>query len=280
MADFSSSKGPVGATYPENAVQSEQERLEPILGVDELKIRHLWGIPLVSRMKDPITGKAEVLTPEKIKDIIQGAIQQAEHDLHIDITPVKRNEKQAFDRNAYESFGFFKLHHRPAYSIDKVAITPANGLDVYVLPLDWVETAYAARGQINIIPMTAAFIQGGFVPAGSTGGAFFLSILGNRQWIPAYWKIDYTSGYKDSMVPRAVNELVGTIAAMEILSMLATTYAHNQSHSLSLDGLSQSVSTPGPAIFQMRLQELTDKRKRLVKQLKAIYGMSLFSSHV
>src|SRR6185369_13911889 len=112
---------------------------------------------------------------------------------------------------------------------------------------------------------------------GSTGGAFFLSILGNRQWIPAYWKITYTSGFKDGMVPRVINELISTIAAMEILSQLAATYARVQSHSLGIDGLSQSVSTPGPAVFQVRIQELTDKRKALVGKIRAKYGTKLFS---
>lgn len=280
MADYTNSKPGLGATYPENATAAEYQRLEPILGYEQIKTRHLWGIPLFSQMKDPRTGRGEELTKEQVKDIIDGAVQQAEQELHIDISPVQRREKHPFDRNAYESFGFLKVHHRPVFSLDKLSVTPANQIDVYEVPKDWIEMAYAVRGQINIVPMTAAFIQGGFVPAGSTGGAFFLSILGNRQWIPAYWQIEYTSGYKDGQVPRVINELIGTIAAQEILSMLATTYARSQSHSLGIDGLSQSVSTPGPAIFQIRMTELTEKRKRLVKQIKTIYGMNLFSSHV
>lgn len=279
-SDYSNSK-PLNApgVYPENAMDAEHQRLEPIIGFDEIVTRHLFGIPLVSYMKDPISGKNAVFTPDMVKDIIDGALQQAEIETKIDISPVKRSEKYPFDRNLYDAYGYFQVFHRPITSITKIAVTPANQQDVYILPLEWVEMANAIRGQVNIIPMTAAFIQGGFIPAGSTGGAFFLAILGNRAWIPAYWQIDYTSGYSDGMIPRIVNELIGTIAAQEILSMLAATYRIS-SHSMGLDGMSQSVSAPGPQLFQTRMQELEDKKKRLTNRIKALYGRKIYTSHV
>ena len=40
--------------------------------------------------------------------------------------PVRFREKVAFDRQHYEAFGFFKTNHRPVFSLDKVAVTPAN----------------------------------------------------------------------------------------------------------------------------------------------------------
>jgi hypothetical protein len=281
MADYTDAKSGVGAVFPEHAIDSEHQRLEPLLGPSELVTRHLFGIPLVSQIKDPFTGKPMVMTPEMTKDIIEGAVQQAEILTGIDIFPVIRNEKQPFDKQAFASFGYMQLQHRPATSISKVSITPANGLDVYILPLEWLETAYLVRGQINIIPMTVAFSGlSGMAPVSSSGGSWFLSVLGNRQWIPAFWQIQYTSGFRDSMVPRVINDLVGTIAATEILSMLATTGARNQSHSLGIDGMSQSVSTPGPATYQVRLSELEAKKKSLINKVKSLYSLKIFSSHL
>ena len=280
MSDYSDSKSGVGSLHPENGVAVDGERLEPLIDFDQVVSRHLFGIPLVSQMKDPNTGKPIVMSPESVVDIIEGAVRQVEECCHIDISPVQRKEKHPFDRAAYNSYGFFKVNHRPASSIERISVTPANGREVFSLPLDWVETAYLGRGQINIIPMTAAFIQGAYIPAGTTGGVWFMHLLGNKFWVPAYWEILYTSGYPDTMVPRVLNDLVGTVAAQEILSMLAATYARNQGHSLGIDGLSQSVSTPGPNIFQTRMAELAEKRKRLEGKIKAKYGMKLFSSHV
>ena len=279
MADYSDSKTGIAGVFPENVLEASYGHLEPLIGVEELTRRHLFGIPLVSQMKG-VDGKPIHMTPEMVKDIIDGAVQQAESDCKIDIFPVKRRVKQAFDKNAYESYGFIKYPFRPITSIDKLSITPANGQDVYTVPLEWVETAYCVRGQINIIPMTAAFLQSGSVPQQSAGGAMFLAILGNRAWVPAYWQLECTSGFPDGLIPRVVNELIGTIAAMEILSMLATTYARSQSHSLGIDGLSQSVSTPGPQIFKNRYEELQEKRKHLEKKIRNLFGQGIFSSHV
>lgn len=277
MANFTNSKRATGSPYPENAIETARQQVEPLITVDLLKSRFLFGVPLVSRTKDPITGKAQVMTDDMIADIIDGAVSQAELELKIDIFPVKRREKQPFDINLYNSFGYFQLAHRPCTSVDKMSVTPSNELDVYVVPNDWVEGAYLHRGQVNIIPLTVAFVQGTYIPQQSSGGAAFLQILGNKAWIPAWWQIEYTSGYVDGQLPRVINDYIGVQAATEILSMLALTYAQNTSHSLGIDGLSQSVSTPGPQIFKVRMEELEEKKKALMKKIKAIFGFKIFS---
>jgi len=277
MADYNNSRFAPGAAFPENAIEVSKQDLEPLLTPAQLKVRHLFGIPLVSAVKDPITGKPHILTDDMVLDIINGAVSTAERELRIDLFPVKRREKQPFDINLYNQFGYFQLEHRPCTSVDKLSVTPSNQLDVYVVPNDWVEGAYLNRGQVNIIPLTVAFVQGTYIPQQSSGGAAFLQILGNRAWIPAWWQIEYTSGYPDALMPRTVNEYIGTIAAMEILSMLAATYARSTSHSLGIDGYSQSVGTPGPQIFAQRITDLQDKRKRLHNKLKALYGFKILS---
>ena len=79
------------------------------------------------------------------------------------------------------------------------------------------------------------------------------------------------------MVPRVINEYIGCVAAVEVLSQLALTYARANSHSLGIDGLSQSVSTPGPQIFKVRMDELEEKKKAIMKKVKAIFGFKIFS---
>jgi hypothetical protein len=283
MSDYANSKTTVSAAWPPQAIAAEVGDLEPIIGVDEIQNRHLFGLPLISQMKDPRTGKAIVMTPEIVKDIIEGAVRQAELDCRINITAVQYKEKLPFDRNLFEAYGYTKVAHKPITSLDRMSVTPSNQIEVYNVPLEWVEMGNAHRGQINLIPITASFVQGSVITGsqGSTvGAAFFLAILGQRAWIPAFWEMTYTSGFPTGSVPRIVNELIGTIAAAEILSMLAVTYARSQSHSLGIDGTSQSVSGPGPAIFQIRGQELEAKRNKLVKKIKNLFGNGLFSSNV
>lgn len=275
MADYTDSKGSLGAVYPENAIDSEYQRLEPLITPDQLRTRHVFGVPLISQMRDPITNKAMVMTNDMIKDYIDGAIQQAETELNIDIFPVQRDERYPFDRNLYEQFGYLQLRHRPVSSIEKLSVTPSNGIDVYEVPKDWINTGYLIRGQINIVPLTIAFPNGGFIPSQSTGGALFLSIMGYRSWLPSFWQARYTTGFPNGLVPRIVNELVGTIAALEILSQLALTYARTNSHSLGIDGISQSVSTPGPQIFAVRIQELEAKKATIIKKVKSLFNRKI-----
>lgn len=279
MADYTKTKTGIGGVFPDNALETTWNRLEPLVTPEKVKARHLFGIPLVSAMKDPLSGKAQVYTDDMIRDTIDRAVSMVEEEVGIDIFPTQQNEKQAFDRNEYESFGYFRLHRRPIASIEKLSITPPSGGDIYVIPLEWVETAYMHRGQINLIPLGNSIAYGTPADVGS-GGALFLNVLGNQPWIPAFWQVTYTSGYPDGLVPKYVNELIGTVAAMEVLSSLAATYAKSTSHSLGIDGLSQSVSTPGPQLFKVRYEELQEKQKKLVKKLRTEYGLNIFSGNV
>lgn len=282
MADFTDSKAS-GSLYPTSALEADFERMEPLLTPEQLLNRFLRGIDLSSQMKDPLTGKPQRWTAEGIKDIIDGAFITAEEELGLNLRPIVVREKHPFDRNSYNSYGFFILRQRPASRILRVSVTPPNDTTIYEMPLEWVETKYMnTSGQINIIPMTAAQLGGlssSINPVNSSnGGSFYLTLVNSAGWVPAYWQIEYISGFCDGNVPRVVNDLIGCIAASDILSMLATTYAAVQSHSLGIDGLSQSISTPGPQIFQVRLEELDKRRKLLVKKLKSRYNRKIFSS--
>jgi hypothetical protein len=276
MADYTQSKFAVGAPYPENCIQAEFPQMEPLITPELLKSRHLLGVSLVTA-KDPVTGKATIITDDILRDIIDGAVAQAELDLKIDIFPVKRREKQPFDIQLYNAFGYFQLSHRPATSVDKLSVTPSNELDVYVVPPQWIDTAFLARGQMNIVPLTVAFVQGTYIPQQSAGGAAYLQILGNKPWIPAWWQVEYTSGFPGGLLPRILNEYIGSRAAVEVLSQLALSFARSQSQSLGIDGLSQSVSTPGPQIFKGRIEELEEKITKITKKIKALFGFKIYS---
>lgn len=285
MSNFTDSKKGVGSLYPPNATDADYRRGEPLISPEQLVQRFLWGIDLSSQMRDPFTGKPVRWTPEMVKDIIDGAFDTAELETGLMLRPVEFTEKHPFDKFAYASYGFFQLRNKPASRILSVGVVPSNGEAVYSMPLEWVEVASLHTGQINIIPMTAAQVGGssltGIFPGqSSNGGSFYLTVVQNAGWVPFYWQITYIAGFCDGEVPRVVNELIGTIAAMEILSMLATTYAQVQSHSLGIDGLSQSISTPGPQIYKIRLEELDVKRKLLVKKLKALYGRKIWASNI
>lgn len=278
--DYSKSKFTLGQLVPENAIASIWGRLEPLLTAEQLRTRHLFGIPLVSRTKDPITGKPMVMTDDLLKDMILRAVSLTETEGNFDIFPVKYREKTAFDRNAFDSFGYMELKRRPISSVDRLSVTPSNQVDVYQVPQEWIEASGFQRGQVNIVPLTIAFTNGGFIPSQSAGGAAFLSILGAKGWIPGYWQIEYTTGFPDGMLPRELNELVGVVAAIETLSALATTDADANSRSIGIDGMSQSVSSAGPQKYQARIEVLMQKKQMLIDKFKSKFALKMFSSNI
>ena len=94
-----------------------------------------------------------------------------------------------------------------------------------------------------------------FSGAVGNAGIAFLSVMDGLNWVPAYWQINYTAGLsnREGSVPAIVNELIGCIAAIAILSEIAPLFFFT-SQSQSQDGISQSSSGPGPRIYELRIE--------------------------
>ena len=275
------SKEGIGALYHENCVKADYTDLEPLITPDKLKGIHLFGIPLVSAQRDPITNRPQIMTDDLIKDFIQEAIALAEAESKLELLPRQIKEKQPFDRALYDSFSYCQLRHRPVFSLEKITVTASDQEDLYIVPLTWVDIGYLHLGQVNLIPLTLSIKSGNMVPlASNPAGAVFLSIWGSRSFIPSFWQYEYRVGFPDAQFPKIINQYIGVIAAMEILSVLATTYSRTTSSSLSVDGLSQSSSTPGAEIFAQRLSELGDKRRWLLGRLQASFNMKIVVDNV
>jgi hypothetical protein len=212
--------------------------------------------------------------------MIEEAVILAEAECKIDIFPKQYREKHAFDRPAYDNWGTMALRHKPVWSLEELTITPATNEAIFRIPNEWIDTGLLHQGQINMIPLTVAMKTGAIPLTTAPGGAAFMSIFGNRHWIPAFFETVYTTGFPDGKIPGIINQYIGTIAAMEVLSMLAATYARSSSGSISIDGTSQSYSSPGPELFGPRISELADKRKWLIGRIQAQLGMKFISSNV
>lgn len=279
VSAYKHSKDPGVAMYPRLAIDSAWGDVEPLMTPAQLQARHLFGIPLVSYQVDPITKTRQRMTEPLIADTIRRAVSIVETECMIEIMPRRHQEKMPFDRQQYASLGYMMIPTHPVQSLEDLSVVASDMETLYQVPPQWVEVAYIHEGQINIVPMTVAFQYGGFfVPSNSpNGGSAFLAILGQNPWIPAYWQIRYTTGFPNGKMPLIVNELIGVVAAMEILALLATTNARNSSHSVGMDGISQSVSTPGPQIYDARIDLLKEKREMLTGRVRSMFGTKMFT---
>jgi hypothetical protein len=271
-------QGTQGGQYPLDVTATSWGRLEPLLTPDLLKSRYLKGIPMTLKIKD-VDGKHFKITDDELKDYIELAVDEAENELQLTLMPTQVTQKLPFQRQDYEQFGYFQLSHRPISSIEALNVTLADGSDVFVFPPQWLETANLVAGQLNIIPLAFQGGQGGTgviggIDSAGSGTAVFFNSLWNRPWVAALFGVTYTAGFINGLMPKYVNNLLGCIVAMRVLSMIAAAYAGATSTSLGLDGMSQSVGTPGPNRYQVRMGELEKERALCVKKLKKQFGAS------
>lgn len=260
--------------------QASVARYEPILTTDQLVERYLFGIPLVAALPDPVTKKRAVYTPTMLKDAIMRACSTVEAEAGVHVTPVEVNRRLPFDRAEYRALGYFRVPDVPILRITSLQVRTADGTPVYNVPLNWVDPANFKKGQINIIPLMPAFIgQGGTLPSFDAGGSAWLAILGQAGWVPGYWQMVYIVGMDEGHIPMVINELIGIVAAIDILGKLAATY-RIASYSTGLDAASQSVSGPGPALYDAAIQRLQDEKKAKMGKVKAMYYRKLFSDNV
>ena len=277
MADLSTAKGFGTAIYPVHAESTSglMKRCEALLTPDMLRSRFLKGIPV----RFP---NGDTFSSDELKDRIYLSMNEAEILLNMTITREAFKEKTPFDKSLYDAFIHMKTEHGPIVSIEALTITSANFQDIFTLPADWIETSNFAKRLINVVPLLAAYginsVQGAST---SNAGIAFLAVMGGLGWVPAYWQIKYTAGLSNTegLVPTQVNELIGCIAAINILSEIAPSNIHN-SQSQSQDGISQSSSGPGPRLYEKRIEELTERRDMLVKKLKGIFSGKFFVGNI
>lgn len=277
MSDFTNSKSYPTAIYPVHASDTSGliRRCEPILTPAKLKSRYLKGVPLAFPNGD-------AFSDDDLKDKINVALNEAELLLNMTINRESRMEKHPFDKSLYNCFIHIRSEHGPIISLEELSIVSADGNNIFSIPATWIETANFAKRLINVIPLLAAYgvnqLQGTQV---SNAGIAFLTVMGGLTWVPAYWQIKYTAGmsFKEGQVPIPVNELVGTLAAIEILSEIAQSNIYT-SQSLSQDGISQSSSGPGPNVYKTRIEELEKKKNELIKKLKGIFFGKFFVNSI
>lgn len=271
MADYPKSYNT--KTYPVLVEETSGlvKRVEPILTPEKLVSRYLKGIDMSQYSTD------------ELKDKIDLAMNEAEMLIGTTLTPVRRREKHPFDKDLYKSFIHIMANYGPIIQIEKLSIESSNDVNIFEIPADWIDAARFFQRQINVIPLTvvgATGISQG-QPTGAAGLAFIAAMNGGIEWVPSYWEIQYTSGLcsKEGHLPLIANELVGAIAAIEILGNLGAQNI-NTSVSVSHDGISQSSSNPGPAVYQTRIAELTNKRDEHVKRIKKIFHNKYFLTNI
>lgn len=254
--------------YPVHSLKTSglMQRVEPLLTPEQFKSRFLKGIPLF------LTNGA-TYSDDDLKDRIYLASNAVELDLKTTLTREQRQEKLPFKSEDYKAYIHLTAEQGPICSIEQLAIVSADKNDIFQIPPEWIETTNFTKRIINVIPLLAAYGVNTVQGAVGNAGIAFLTVMDGLNWVPAYWQIRYTTGISNTegKIPTVVNELIGTVAAIDLISEIAQAFIYT-SQSQSQDGISQASSGPGPRVYMLRIEELEKKRKRLENQLRTIFS--------
>lgn len=275
MADYTKSKSFGTKVYPVNAFATSDlmQRVEDLLTPELLISRYLKA------QEKEIKAK---YSTEELKDQINLAMNEFELMSGLRINKVQDTERVPFDRDLYRSFVYIKTKHGPILSVEEITIQSSNGEQIYNLPADWIEVGYAHQRQLNLIPILSIFGAAGLQDGrASNAGLIFLQAINNFHWLPAFFTIKYTHGLSNTegQIPIPVNQVIGMIAAIEILSDLQTANKYN-STSVSQDGVSQSASSAGTKIYAQRIEDLEKKRDKTLAKIKAVFSNKYFLSNI
>jgi hypothetical protein len=215
-------------------------QLEPMISVSQLKQRYLFGV------LDKITdSEGNPISDESLQAYINNAVSMLEHYLDIAIMPRCETEEKDYYANDYWQWSYFQLNSYPVIEIESIQVTylrnenqqPEVALDI---PLNWVRLS-KDTGIVRLVPNNRfpAQLQIG------QGGTFFPELFRRNSNVPSLWTIKYKHGFADGKVPVLMNNAIGLIASLQALSIAGNLVlgAGIASTSLSLDGLSQSIST-------------------------------------
>ncbi len=275
MADYSKSKAFGNKVYPVNAfaISDLMQRCEPLITPELLISRYLKA------QEKEIKAK---YSDEELKDQINLAANEFELMSGLRLNKVQDAERIPFDRDLYKSFVYMKTKHGPILSVEEIQIQSSNGESIYTLPPDWIEVGLAHQRQLNLVPILSIFGAAGLQDGrASNAGLIFLQAVNNFQWLPAFFTVKYTHGLSNTEgeLPIPVNQVIGMIAAIEILSDLQSANKYT-STSVSQDSVSQAAASAGPKIYVQRIEDLEKKRDKTMAKLKAVFSNKYFLSNI
>lgn len=220
------------------------------------------------------------LNKNTIDHYIKSAQKLIENYLQIKLFPTLIQENIGYYRDDYYGkFPIFQTKYpvNSAYTV----IGLLNTTNQIIYPKEWIKTHTDDPDNdypkfITLIPTGSATSVNGSVDVILSG---VMTNLGLQRWkhIPEYWFVQYLTGYNYNKLPLDVVDVIGKFASIGIFNILgdiALGQAALASYSLSIDGLSQSVSTTNSATnaaFGARIINYQKEIKETLNKIKLKY---------
>lgn len=248
---------------------------EVILSPSELFTQYFYGINIES-------ASGNTLSDIVIRTYLKAAQKEVENYFGIRFLVRLVTEKQTFYKDEYYN-GFPMISTDFPAKRSRALIGVLGATEQIIYPEAWLSARESSEGDIhrNI----------SIVPTGSTaegsGEVIFTGVtsqVGLRSFrqVPHYWTVQYDTGF--DKLPFDLLNLVGMMASIPLLAIagdLVFSSPGLASTSLSIDGLSQSLSSTASATFSAFSARILDYRKSIketVARVSSFYKRFRFTS--
>lgn len=271
-------------------------RFLPMVTPEKMRKQALFGIPLKSSFTN------EEVSDEQIQVYIDEAISEVEHILDLYIEPQTFSDRYDFRRHGFTwNYNYIKLRHPNVLCVEKVQLSFTNEDQVEEpeKDIDCTGQEFAGRsgatplidfpiehvhvlpqeGVVQLVPAFGTSLSGFLISAFSGTQFHALRAIGINDF-PGGLRIKYTCGFEKGKIPALIVGLIETIAAYRLLSILGPILFPHNSVGISIDGVSQSTSTPGPAFLAQRLNELEKIKNDLMDAAKGYYQRKFLIDYI
>ena len=229
------------------------------ISVESFKRDYLYGIDLC-------TVSGERLSDRAIAQKIAAATARIEMELEIDISPQLRTETCRYELDDFRKWGYIEVT-RPVQEVVGLSghLGNVNTIDI---PTEWISLPVNSHEThltrtINLLPHgTSAVFTSQF-----SGGLFLTFTLSSFQSLPNFWRVTYRSGFR--RVPADILDVIGKTAVLDVYNIVQDTTLGGgiASRSLSIDGLSESITTTSSAMYGSLSAKSEAYRKDLDRQI-------------
>jgi hypothetical protein len=224
----------------------------------------------------PLTN--EPITEGDVTRYLTAANNEIQMDLGADIYETIHWQSTDFVDGMFGSnFTGIKLTKWPATKIIavrfKFAHTQTNTpIQSYLIPAAWV---MLRRNKVNIVPSYGGMIVQTSADTNAAGVFQYMTGFARGAWHPGIIEVQYASGFDNDRFPALLKDLILTVAAIRLLTDLSPKLFPYSSSSVSLDGISQSASLPGPMFLMKTLELLQQKRDQLTATFNKYFGRTI-----
>lgn len=245
-----------------------------VLSPQELRDLYFFGVNIVDKAGNE-------LPDSTLEFYIESAQREIEQYLKIKFKVQLFNDNVTYNRDDYMQNGYPMIKTR--YPVNEpLSLTGLmNQVESISYPKEWLKAHSNSDGmylkKLSVIPVTGAMSgSADVILSGITSSVY--GFPGWSKTIAEYWSIQYETGFGKDNLPIDILNLVGMLASIPVFAIGGDIAIGGvpglTGFSLSVDGLSESLSTSASAtnsLFGSRIIEYRKSVKETLTRLERIY---------